>query len=229
MIVIKKNYLLVVLIICASCGGNKGPQAPTVATLVFPEINSECTTGETVSTDTSRVTFSWNASANTSTYELVVTNLDANTTQRIEVNSPEASLVIAKGTPFSWSVTSKSAAIAETAKSAVWRFFNAGGQTSFAPFPADAVAPLSGSTVNRDINNQVNLIWTAADIDNDILSSDIFFDTVNPPLVKAGSVGPDNTSLKVDVVSGALYYWQVVTKDEAEHSVTSNVFQFKTY
>ena len=68
---------LFVLAVFVSCGGDDGPPpAPQGAALVFPEENSECTTGTEVNQTFTQVTFRWMASSNTERYTLNVVNLN---------------------------------------------------------------------------------------------------------------------------------------------------------
>lgn len=64
--------------------------------------------------------------------------------------------------------------IDQVASSETWLFYNAGSQTTYAPFPAQLVNPTSGSTVQMDIANEVLLEWSGADVDNDIESFEVF-------------------------------------------------------
>ena len=88
-------YLFVTLFIASCSGGGDGgdggsgggggggggptPQPPGKATLTAPANNKVCETGTSISDTQSNVDFSWSASANTSTYDLKIINLEANT------------------------------------------------------------------------------------------------------------------------------------------------------
>ncbi len=104
-----------------------------------------------------------------------------------------------------------------------WKFYNAGlPEESFPPFPAEALSPQSGSSVDE---GDITLEWQASDIDNDIASYTIFLDTVNPPLTEVGDTS--NNSLDVSVTSGLIYYWKVITTDVIGNTSDSQVFQFR--
>ncbi|NAY92632.1 hypothetical protein GTQ34_11950 [Muricauda sp. JGD-17] len=227
-----KKYLfpLLTLLLLASCGGNDDPPpAPGGASLVFPEENSECTTGTSVNENLSQVTFEWSASTNTDSYTLSAVNLDTNVPQTISTAATSASLSIAKGTPFSWSVTSRNSKSEQVASSETWLFYNAGTQTSYAPFPAQLVSPISGSTVQKDIANEVLLRWSGADVDNDIDAFQIFFSDQNPPQTEAGSTSASVMELAVSVTSNTVYYWRVITTDSQGNTSDSGVFEFKVF
>jgi hypothetical protein len=130
-----------ILTIFSGCNKNDSPKPPGQVELVFPERNSECTTGQSLGATTSRVTFSWSAAKNVQTYELRVTNINTGATQTISTTATSASLPISKGVPFSWLVQSRNNQVEQPISSAVWNFYNSGFNTYFAPFPAEIIAP----------------------------------------------------------------------------------------
>ena len=85
--------LMLIGMFLISCGGggsgssDNGPDpvpvpAPLAATLIFPDNNTECNEGEVVNDTQSRVTFQWNASQNTDSYEVNLKNLNTNNSSR---------------------------------------------------------------------------------------------------------------------------------------------------
>lgn len=227
---IRKILGLSLLALLISCGGDDGPPpAPEGAELVFPDENSECTTGTDVNGTLSQVTFQWKASKNTESYTLSVVNLDTNVPQNISTSATSASLSIAKGTPFAWSVTSRSSRSDQVASSETWLFYNAGSQTTYPPFPAQLVNPVSGSTVLKNIANEVVLEWQGADVDNDIASFEVFFSTNNPPEDSMGTTNANTMEFPVSVESATVYYWKVITTDQEGNTSDSGVFEFKVY
>ncbi|UII77244.1 hypothetical protein LV716_05590 [Flagellimonas sp. HMM57] len=226
----KQIFLSVmVLVLVSSCGGNDdGPSIPEGANLIFPEENSECTTGVSVNEALSQVTFEWQASKNTDTYRLNVVNLESNIPQEITTAATSASLSIAKGTPFSWSVTSVNSRSDETT-SETWLFYNAGSQTTYAPFPAQLVSPVSGSTAVKNLSNEVTLTWRGADVDNDIVSFQIFFSEENPPTAILGTTAANIMELDTSVESNTVYFWRVVTTDSEGNTSDSGIFEFKVF
>ncbi len=225
---IRNIIRLSIVALLVSCGGDDGPPpAPKGAALVFPEENSECTTGTDISETSTQVTFRWMASDNTESYTLSVTNLDTNVPQNISTSSTSASLTITKGTPYAWSVTSRNSASDQVASSATWLFYNAGAQTTYAPFPAQLVSPTSGSTVQKDIANEVLLEWSGADVDNDIEFFEVLFSDTDPPTTSVGITNASTMEIPVGVESGTVYYWRVITTDLEGNSSDSGVFDFK--
>jgi hypothetical protein len=112
----------------------------------------------------------------------------------------------------------------ETAQSSTWKFYNVGeSETSYAPFPAELVAPKMGSRLNA---TTVTLSWAGSDVDNDIDNYDVLFGTLNPPN-NSENQGVTDLEISINVTSGNTYYWQVITHDKAGNNSTSEVFQFR--
>lgn len=224
---IRKLLITGMVVLMMACGGKDAPPAPESALLVFPEENSECTTGTSLNDSQSQVTFRWNASKNTDRYTVVVVNLETNTSQNISTIATSANLSIAKGTPFSWTVTSRNNDSDKVATSETWLFYNAGSQTTYVPFPAQLVSPVSGSTVKKDIANEVLLEWSGADVDNDIETFEVYFSENNPPTTLIGTNIALDMELTVSVESGMVYYWKVITTDSEGNTSDSGVFDFR--
>ncbi len=213
-----------------SCsGGDDSPSIPEATQLIFPEQNSECTTGISVNEELSQVTFEWQASNNTETYTLSATDLNTNILQTITTGATSASISIAKGTPYSWSVTSRNSQSDESATSETWLFYNAGSQTTYAPFPAQLVSPSSGSTVVPSNGGTINLDWIGADVENDIAGYEVFFSETNPPTSPVGTPDAFSSEFTVPVSANTVYFWRVITRDAEGNTSDSGVFEFKTF
>lgn len=227
-----KIYITFLGLVMVACGGDSSdgpPPGPGIVSLVFPNQNSECTTGTVISDTQSEVTFEWQSADNTEGYILIVTNLNTNTRQTLPTQATSGTLAIDRGTPFSWIVTATNSQSSEVSTSESWLFYNEGSQTTYAPFPAQLVEPISGSTVIRNDNGQVTLGWQGADVENDIVSFDIQLSTTNPPTA-ADIIGTESnlvSNLLADVDADTVYYWRVVTTDVEGNSSTSSVFEFK--
>lgn len=224
-----RNILVVctVLSLMIGCRKKDDPKPPGQVQLIFPEQNSECTTGQSLGATTSRVTFRWEEANNVQTYELRVTNINTGTTQTISTAATSANLPIAKGVPFSWQVRSRNNQVPESISSAVWNFYNSGSNTSFAPFPADIRSPIMSQRIFRDINNEITLAWSASDLDNDIEEFEIYLSTENPPEERINTLGPSVLEQTVTVASNTVYYWVVITRDAAGNATSSGVYSFK--
>ncbi|GAA3561852.1 hypothetical protein [Snuella lapsa] len=223
-------FVSVFSISCSSGGGDNDPdpepqpQKPTAASLVFPEQNSECTEGTNLTATSSTITFQWNAGANTDTYELSLKNLITSEVTKHSSTTNQLSIELLRGTPYSWSVTSKSKAVNDTATSATWKFYNAGeGVVNYAPFPAAVVAPVHESNIAS--TTLVTLEWAGSDVDNDIASYDVYFGTTESPALLNSEITTSSLS-NVAVISGTTYFWYVITKDQQGNSATSELFSF---
>ena len=129
-----------------------------------------------------------------------------------------------RGTPYEWFVISKASGTNETATSAKFRFYNQGaGVENYAPFPAEALNPKRGSTI--ETGTTVTLQWSGADVDNDIESYEVFFGTETEPTTSLGTL--TTNTVNATISSNLVYYWQVVTTDQKQNKSRSEVFQFK--
>lgn len=207
-------------------GNGNGGGNTIASTLSAPANNTECLTGTEVSTTQNKVTFQWNASEGSQSYLLYVKDLNAQST--LQFNAATATtydVTLTKGTPYSWYVGAKKAD-GTTVKSETWKFYNAGTAIiSHPPFPADAVAPIMSSTLNGPA---ITLKWTSSDVDNDIITNEVYMDNNTNPTTLLNSTAQQQLD-NVSVTSARTYYWKVITKDAAGNATTSPVYQFKVY
>ena len=90
-----KNYILVIgcfILLGWGCKKKKAPEPPAQAFLIFPLKSSECNTGNDVDDNLTEVTFRWDLSKYTESYELRVNNLITNITQTIAIKKTSAVL-----------------------------------------------------------------------------------------------------------------------------------------
>lgn len=227
--------IIFTILIISSCGGggdepSPNPIAPvpspTAATLIFPENNTECNTGEIISLQRSNVTFTWNESENTSSYEINLKNLNDNSILKQVSNSNEATVALIRGAPYEWFVVSKAAGTTETATSIIWKFYNEGpGISNYAPFPAEAISPTRGANLTVG-SGELTLQWSASDIDNDITSYEVFLDTNENPTTPIGTTS-ETTLSAVSVMQGTTYRWKIITNDAANNNSSSEIFEFR--
>jgi len=229
-----KFYSVIILFLLMACGGESSTDgtppplvvaAPSAATLVFPADNTECNEGVISSTDETKsaVTFQWNESENTDSYEVNLRNINTNTSTKSNSTTNDATITIERGTPYEWFVVSKANGTNETASSVKAKFYNQGpGIENYAPFPAEAINPARGSTIASAAS--VNLQWTASDIDADIAGYTIFFGTETNPTTELGTT--EESNLDAPITSGTTYYWLVITTDSQSNSSTSEIFEF---
>lgn len=221
------SLVIILFVTITSCKKKNSPKPPGQVQLIFPDRNSECTTGQSLNAETSQVEFRWGEGANVQTYELRVTNINTGTVQTITTASTSARLPIAKGEPFSWFVRSKNNEVPETVSSEIWNFYNAGSITTFAPFPADILSPRMSENVFKDVNNEITLSWSASDLDDDILEYEVYVSVETPPGNLIGTLPEDETTLKVSVAPNTVYYWSVITIDEEGNGTNSGIYSFK--
>ncbi len=233
----KKLSLIFIVVLFFNCSGSDSdddggsitpppaPEPPVAALLTFPDNNQECNQGTSLSTTQSAVTFTWEASSNTDSYDIIVKNLNNNAIQSINSNTNTKSITIQKATPYSWYVVSKSTSTTETAQSATWNFYNAGDAvSSHAPFPVTLDAPTMGA--NLEGITTVSLEWTGSDLDDDITGYVIYFDTSSPPTTPLGDSQTEST-INTGVAAGNIYYWRVITTDAEGNNSESEIFEFR--
>lgn len=221
--------LAVLSLLMAGCGGGKKgadptPDPPAKTLLIFPEKDALCNQGTSISATQSSVTLKWNAAGNTDSYDIAVKNLLSGVSTTQSTTQTQLAVTLSVNTPYSWTVTSKSAKVSTTTVSDTWKFYNAGpGTVSYAPYPAELSLPTMGQSIAAT-NGMVSISWHGSDVDNDIVSYDVYFDTTTTPtLFKAGELG---SLISVAVTSGKTYYWKVVTKDSKGNTSTSDIFNF---
>ncbi|GAA4230278.1 hypothetical protein GCM10022291_00020 [Postechiella marina] len=234
---IKRTALVLTLIFIVSCGSSSNDDSnsnnggddkilpPEAATLVTPLKNEECNQGNILSKTESTVAFQWNKSSNTNNYTIIIKNLNTDTIQEKTTSSNSASFTLLRGVPYSWHVISKSNKTTKVATSETWNLFNAGeAEENYAPFPASIISPKMGSITS----NPVNLEWLGSDLDNDIATYDIYLGTTNPPTELQKENTNTNTENNISLTNDTVYYWIIVTKDEAGNTSKSPVFEFRT-
>ena len=199
------------------------PQVPSPgkSSLSAPENNEVCYEGEEVDDSNSEVTFSWDASSDTDSYDLVITNQETSQSQTESgITSTSKAVTLATNVSYSWKVVSKANDTSDTTESDTWQFYLAGdGQENYAPFPATILSPTSGAALDSN-NGSITLSWEGNDPDEgDSLTYTIYFDQVDglqDPIEEDSS----ETELEVSVESGTTYYWRVKTSDAKSSSFT---------
>lgn len=221
---------LVVFIALNSCSSDKGPKTPEPSILIIPENNELCSTGVSVTNSQSNVEFSWSESKNTNYYNLVIENLNTNSRKNIDLlYQTSKSVRLDKANSYSWYVISvNEEKLDDTVQSEVWQFYLRGdNESNSPPFPAKAVSPIPGLTVEL-INGKSVIEWSTSDVDNDSLSYSLYLDEID------GNQDPPNeylnlsdSFLEVSLNSESIYYWKVITSDGVNSSI-SQIYSFKT-
>lgn len=229
---LKHILLFTAVITILSCGSGGGDNTdpmpvdpPTAASLLFPLNNSECTEGTNITPTQSTISFDWSDSNNTDSYQLVLKNLNSQTSQNYTSTLSDIDITLPRGVPFSWYVISKANGTTQTAQSPTWKFYNAGeATTSYAPFPAELITPVMGTAFESNATS-VKLVWNGNDVDDDISEFEVLFGTDNPPSTSKGTTASSN--MTVTISTGNTYFWRVITKDGQNNSSNSDIFQFK--
>ena len=222
-----KKYFLIGCIFFLSCGKDAPPSPPGPISLVFPTQNLDCTEGSLVNEVTRRIAFEWREAAEAESYRVEITQLSngQKTIQNTLLTSIEVPLRM--GEAYSWQVIASNTKVLETTSSSLWYFFNAGSETTHAPFPATALTPLSGAQLTMPAEGQISLRWSGSDIDNDIASYTLLLGNESPPTAIQNLSSAIATQFAANVTQGATYYWQVLTTDDSGNKTPSAIFDFK--
>jgi hypothetical protein len=224
----RKIYIILIFIVAfGSCSKDQGPRVPPPVKLIFPEENSECISGVSVTDQTSAVTFTWNPSNPASYYILNIYKLNGDLVSSSDEIDPQGTVVLEKGFGYGWEVIAANALGAESDPSERWLFYNAGAQRSYPPFPADLKSPQSGATIVRNDNGTITLLWSGADADNDLNAYTIFLGLSEETMSGIVTLPPNQTSYPIEVVPGNRYFWQVIAADEAGNTSSSGVYDFR--
>ncbi|HEY9195816.1 MAG TPA: hypothetical protein VIM77_06110 [Mucilaginibacter sp.] len=217
--------LIIIIPVLFSCGKKQPVPPPEKASLIAPLKDQPCLTGAVLSATESNVTFSWSAAANTTSYDITIKNLltQIPVTQTVSVSN--ATVKLLRNTPYSWFITSKSNKTNATAKSEVWKFYNAGaGVITYAPFPAEITAPGYGAIFDSG-TTKVDLSWKGSSVSSNIVAYDVYFGpSGNPDLFRNHIT--DNFVKDVTVGANTTYYWRVVTIDANGNISDSGTFNF---
>jgi len=209
---------------------NPGPgirsATPAEVQLVFPLKNSECNEGRYVTNTESTIPFEWRDVEDGEMYELHVTNLSTSEKNSFTTTQDTISIVLQRATAYSWYVEADISGRDSSSVSEVWKFYNSGdGIQNYAPFPAEILSPKNSTTITVS-GGTVTLDWEGSDIDDDIVGYDVYFGTANPPAILANDLSQSQLT-NVNVTTGNIYYWNVITIDAYGSESESGVYQFK--
>ena len=206
------------------------PANPSAPNLISPSNDETCLDGTSINDIQSNVEFRWSSAANTISYELVITNLLTQSSQRFPTTSNQSTIALSKSEPYKWSVKSFGEAGSVPSESIQWKFYLAGDAiVNYAPFPAELISPQSGANITPDINNLVTLIWNASDVDGDLSQFEIYLDesdasTLNTTLEYQSG----EERIEVEVKNNTTYYWKIIAIDNNKNQSSSGVYAFRT-
>jgi len=218
------------ILLLSSCAKDPIPVEPGVASLISPANNETCLDGTSLNDTQSNVSFSWSAASNAISYEVIISNLQSQSSQTYTAPSNQTTIALTKAEPYSWIVKSIGEDGSTPSESEQWKFYLAGeGTINYAPFPSELISPRSGANITPDINNLVILNWNGSDVDGDLESFKVYLDqndatTLNTTIPFQNN----NNSIAVEVENNATYYWKVVAIDANGNQSSSGVYAFRT-
>lgn len=230
----KQGIFLIGCVLLIACGKKEPSKpdssppltslAPAAVVLSFPIQNEECTAGIVVSDTQSAIPFSWNKAEHAEMYEIHVKNLENGSSISQSTVHTSLKLTLRRNTPYSWYIISKTSKSATTTNSATWKFYNSGpGTTTYAPFPAELVSPTMGQSLNGV--EKITLDWTGSDVDEDIVSYDVYFGTTQTPALLKENL-TESRLKEVSVKPNTMYRWKIITRDAKGNSSESGMFLF---
>ncbi len=222
-----KKLVALFFIFLFSCGPDPIPD-PQAVFLLAPENFNNCTSASRINNIEREVTFRWTAALFSESYELNVQNT---ITQEIFISSTallNTSLILPGASTYQWFVRSKSSLTPVTVDSSSWQFYLEGDpKSSHVPFPAVIIEPQDRATVELSNTNSYLFIWEGNDLDNDIISYNIYLGR-DPKelLLKEEKIKSSQYSIVLEPDSE--YFWQIITLDENQNQSKSSIFSFQT-
>jgi len=229
----KHIYILVLTAFLWSCGGSGGDtpdpdpipenKAPSVPSLVYPSANLLCIDNT--------INFSWNASTDpdgdTVSYEIQIAkdNQFTQIVQSVSNSSTTRTISLDKGVAYYWRVSAKDSKNKSSSFSSANSFYTEGeGVSNYLPFSPEVISPTLNDVIT---GTSATLEWNASDVDNDPLTYDVYFGTVNPPTATV-STNQTTKTYSVDLNGKTDYYWKIVVKDDKGGETLGQVWNFKT-
>lgn len=229
----KNIFLLVILgILVTACSGggdddddspeeNKAPS--NVESLIYPTNNLLCIDNT--------IKFEWSPSTDSDgdnisyTLDIARDNSFSALDQTFTTTTTTKSVTLEKDIVYYWRVKAKDSNDLSSGYSATYQFYTEGeGTTNHLPFAPELIAPELTETVS---GTPINLEWNCSDVDNDVLTYDVYFGTETVPTTKVG----DNQTAKllsVTVNPATNYYWQVIAKDGEGGESIGQIWSFIT-
>ena len=229
----KYIYPLILGAFMLSCAGSSSEEEvvllvvenniPSLPSLIAPENNLLCTNNEVI--------LKWQASEDADGDEINYTIEISEDDGFIEINhslntkNNTIAVSLEKGKAYYWRVKATDKLNETKGYSGVFKFYTEGKAVqNYAPFLPELIAPALNSVVQ---SSSVLLKWNAVDVDNDVLTYDVYFGQENPPLQKVGNAQTD-PQLSVNVISSTTYYWKVIALDGKGGKTIGQVWRFKT-
>ncbi len=198
-------HICIVITILFGCEGKFEPiNSLDEPNLLFPENNKRCL-GIKLDTDKIRVEFDWDDINQVSQYTIDYSDGVSGESNVLITSDSFISVDLEPGTLYTWNV-SVADDFGNSKKSKDFNFYTEGlTEANHVPFPAKI-------EIQENPNNNVAVLWQGVDLDDDIDYYQVFFSQENPPIQYI-----DNTtenSFNIDVVSGSIYYLNIITVDQ---------------
>ena len=229
----KYIYPLIISAFIISCAGSNSEDeidlsvvennVPSLPNLIAPENNVLCLNNE--------VLLKWQASEDADgdeinyTVEISEDNEFLKIDQTLITTSNFITVFLEKGKAYYWRVKASDKLNETKGYSVYFKFYTEGKAVqNYAPYLPELISPALNSVQQ---SASVILKWNAVDVDNDVLSYDVYFGKENPPLQKVGS-NQAASQLSVNVNSSTNYYWKVVVLDSKGGKTIGQVWNFNT-
>ena len=230
----RKYLSLLIALTLWSCGGGGGgddPPDPPPPTNRAPSAPTQSAPTNNLLCIDNSVQFQWSSSTDPDgdavSYQLQIAT-DNQFTQNLitrTVATTSTTVSLSRGVAYYWRVKAVDSKNASSAYSSTFSFYTEGdGISNHLPFIPVLVSPEMDQVVTTA---SVSLEWTASDVDDDPLTFDVYFDTVNPP-ANVQSSDQSGTTLNVNLSASTNYYWRVVVKDDKGGQTIGQVWKFKT-
>ncbi|MGB0779492.1 MAG: hypothetical protein ACPGO4_05215 [Flavobacteriaceae bacterium] len=214
----------VLVLLFVQCGKEKIP-APGAAILVAPANNNNCTTAQIVDSAQSQVNFEWQAAENTDSYELVVQNMNTNSTRNFSTTFTSKSILLSRASSYHWRVISSAEITSETTTSEEWSFYLEGEASEEGlPFPAQLLAPENNATVNAA---SVTLSWSGGHPEGATLRYQVYLGSLATNLSAVGEAQTQST-YTFEAAAQQRYFWKIQSLQANGDSSDSVVFEFQT-
>ena len=229
----KINRYLSLIIVCfliSNCSSDETTALiPEKALLISPAENYPCLTGDSVSESEIEVIFRWSPARNTDYYNLRITNLISNEVINLtNIENTGATVVLEKGKPYSWSVSSKSDLVNDIGTSDINNFYVGGFESvTNAPVPVSLTQPDQGSNVIIGEGGKVSFSWSENSQNNSIKYT-LYLDKIDGKQTPSSEY-TDLTAKTIDVTleNGTTYFWRIKSFDGTNSSFSA-VNTFKT-
>jgi hypothetical protein len=220
-------YLSIISLLFISCsGGDEDSESdtPTVPVLTLPADNKLCVDNT--------VNFEWKQSKDKNKSEIIYRieiALDNQFTEIVETGesySNSQDIELNKNTAYYWRIKATNNEGLSSAYSKTRKFYTSGDAVvNHLPFSPELVSPVLNTTLST---TTASLKWNATDADeNDVLTYDVYFGTVNPPVTK---ISGNHATKTIDVTLQPTkeYFWRVVVKDNAGGETVGQIWSFKS-